>query len=194
LRAGPSGLSLDALEKAPHGLDLGPLEPSFPGRLKTPDGRIDCAPEPLMAALPSAMSRLLGQEGAGLVLIGRRDIRSNNSWMHNYARLVKGKPRCVLSMNPLDIEMRGLRDGQRVRITSRAGSLNVEVESTAELMPGVVSLPHGWGHGRKGTRLNVAAEHPGVSINDLTDDQFFDPVSGNAAFSGVPVEVSAIAG
>ena len=145
-----------------------------------------------MAALPLAKAELAQLESDGLLLIGRRDVRSNNSWMHNYARLVKGKPRCRLSMNPLDLEQRGLTDGQRVRITSRTGSVDVEVEATAEIMPGVVCLPHGWGHGRKGARLGVAAEHAGVSINDLTDNRLFDPVSGNAAFSGVPVEITAI--
>ena len=190
LKAGPYDLSLAALEAAPHGLDLGPLEPAFPERLKTKDGRIDCAPEPLMAALASAIAKLLSAQPAGLVLIGRRDIRTNNSWMHNSARLVKGKPRCRLFMNPADLGPRGLSHGQRVRITSRAGSVDIEVEATDDIMPGVVSLPHGWGHGRTGIRLGIAAQHAGVSVNDLTDDRFSDAVSGNAALNGVPVQVS----
>jgi anaerobic selenocysteine-containing dehydrogenase len=190
LKAGPYDLSLAALEAAPHGLDLGPLEPAFPERLKTKDGRIDCAPEPLMAALAPAIAKLLSAQPAGLVLIGRRDIRTNNSWMHNSARLVKGKPRCRLFMNPADLGQRGLSHGQRVRITSRAGSVDIEVEATDDIMPGVVSLPHGWGHGRTGVRLGIAAQHAGVSVNDLTDDRFSDPVSGNAALNGVPVQVS----
>jgi len=192
LRAGPYGLSLDALQAAPHGLDLGPLEPSFPDRLATANKRIQCAPAPLMAALEQLETSLFAETAPGLVLIGRRHIRSNNSWMHNFERLVKGKPRCQLMMHPDDLGRYGFAEGQRVRVTSRIGSLDVEVAGTDEVMPGVVSLPHGWGHGRTGTSLAVADAHAGVSANDLTDDRFIDAVSGNAALNGVPVAVVAI--
>ena len=192
LRAGPYDLSLDALQAAPHGLDLGPLEPSFPERLATPNKRIQCAPAPLMAALDQLETSLFGGTAPELVLIGRRHIRSNNSWMHNFERLVKGKPRCQLMMHPDDLGRYGFAEGQRVRLTSRIGSLEVEVAGTDEVMPGVVSLPHGWGHGRAGTSIAVAEAHAGVSANDLTDDRFIDAVSGNAALNGVPVAVAAI--
>ena len=192
LRAGPYGLTLEALQAAPHGLDLGPLEPSFPARLATADQRIQCAPPPLLAALDRVEASLFGGTAPGLVLIGRRHIRSNNSWMHNFERLVKGKPRCQLLMHPKDLGRYGFAEGQRVRVTSRVGSLDVEVAGTDEVMPGVVSLPHGWGHGRDGVALAVAQAHAGVSANDLTDDAFVDAVSGNAALNGLPVAVAAI--
>jgi len=192
LRAGPYDLSLEALQAAPHGLDLGPLGPSFPDRLATADKRIQCAPAPVMAALGELERTLFAGTAPDLVLIGRRHIRSNNSWMHNFERLVKGKPRCQLLMHPLDLGRYGFAEGQRVRVTSRVGSLDVEVAGTDEVMPGVVSLPHGWGHGRAGTSLAVAQAHAGVSANDLTDDLFVDAVSGNAALNGMPVAVAAI--
>lgn len=194
LRAGPYDLSLEALQAAPHGLDLGPLEPSFPDRLATADKRIQCAPAPVMAALDQIERTLFAETAPDLVLIGRRHIRSNNSWMHNFERLVKGKPRCQLLMHPDDLGRYGFAEGQRVRVTSRVGSLDVEVAGTDEVMPGVVSLPHGWGHGRTGTALAIAQAHAGVSANDLTDDLFVDAVSGNAALNGMPVAVAAIQG
>jgi len=192
LRAGPYDLSLEALQAAPHGLDLGPLEPSFPARLATANQRIQCAPPPVMAALDQLERTLFAGTAPDLVLIGRRHIRSNNSWMHNFERLVKGKPRCQLLMHPDDLGRYGFAEGQRVRVTSRVGSLDVEVAGTDEVMPGVVSLPHGWGHGRTGTSLAIAQAHAGVSANDLTDDLFVDAVSGNAALNGMPVAVAAI--
>jgi anaerobic selenocysteine-containing dehydrogenase len=193
LQAGPYGLTLEALKAAPHGLDLGPLEPSFPDRLATADKRIRCLPTPLPAALDELDRTLFGEAAPELVLIGRRHIRSNNSWMHNSERLVKGKPRCRLLMHPDDLGRYGFADGQRVRVTSRVGSLEVEVTATDEVMRGVVSLPHGWGHGRDGVALGVAQAHAGVSVNDLTDDAFVDAVSGNAALNGLPVQVAALA-
>jgi anaerobic selenocysteine-containing dehydrogenase len=126
-----------------------------------------------------------------LLLIGRRHVRSNNSWMHNYHRLVKGKPRHQLLMNPDDLSSRGLSDGQRVRVSSRVGVIEVEVLGSSDMMPGVVSLPHGWGHGRPGVHMDIAREQPGESANDLTDERQMDAVSGNAALNGVPVTVAA---
>lgn len=126
-----------------------------------------------------------------LVMIGRRHVRSNNSWMHNYHRLVKGKPRHQLLMNPDDLARRGLMDGQRVRVSSRVGAIEVEVLASSEMMPGVVSLPHGWGHGRPGVQMSIAMAQPGSSANDLTDERQLDELSGNAALNGVPVKVEA---
>ena len=128
--------------------------------------------------------------GSVLELIGRRELRSNNSWMHNSARLVKGRDRCTLLMNPEDAGRRRLTSGQRVLVTSRVGSVEVALEVSDAMRPGVVSLPHGWGHGRAGTSLGVANAVPGASLNDLTDELRVDPLSGTAAFSGVPVEVT----
>jgi anaerobic selenocysteine-containing dehydrogenase len=124
-----------------------------------------------------------------LLLIGRRHVRSNNSWMHNYQRLVKGKPRHQLLMHPDDLLARGLTDGQRVSVRSRVGSIEVEVASSSAMMPGVVSLPHGWGHARQGVQLTIARAQPGASANDLTDERRLDALSGNAVLNGVPVEV-----
>jgi anaerobic selenocysteine-containing dehydrogenase len=183
-------LSLASLREHPHGLDLGPLQPNLAARLKTPSKTVQAAPEPLLADL----SRFAGQEQPGaheLLLIGRRHVRSNNSWMHNYHRLVKGKPRHQLLMNPVDLASRGLADGQRVRVRSRVGSIEVEVAASDEVMAGVVSLPHGWGHARPGVQLDIAQAQPGASANDLTDERRLDALSGNAVLNGVPVEVVA---
>jgi anaerobic selenocysteine-containing dehydrogenase len=180
----------------PHGVDLGPLRPRLPERLMTPDKRIVLAPEIFLDDLERARRELETinphPSGDGLLLVGRRHLRSNNSWMHNYHRLVKGRDRCTLMIHPADASARGLRNGQRARVASRVGEIEVPVEVTEQIMPGVVSIPHGWGHGRPGTRLGIANRHCGVSINDLTEDSRVDPLSGNAAFSGVPVEVEAI--
>jgi anaerobic selenocysteine-containing dehydrogenase len=186
LRLGPHHLSLRKLKSAPHGIDLGPLESCLPGRL--PGGRIDLAPERLLQEL----RRLSSSEAIapGLCLVGRRDVRSNNSWMHNSLRLVKGPERCTLLMHPDDARERGLVSGQQVQISSRTGSVEAPLEVTPAIRPGVVSLPHGWGHGRSGVRLNVASAHPGVSLNDLTDESRVDALCGTAAFSGTPVEVA----
>jgi len=191
--AGARLLTLERLKASPHGIDLGPLRPSFPKRLRTPRQRIQCAPQPLMAALRDAEAGLLTPGVAHeLLLVGRRDVRSNNSWMHNYRRLVKGKERCQLLMHPADLARRSLADGQRVRVRSRVGSVEVVVAASSEMMPGVASLPHGWGHLREGTRLATAREHAGVSANDLTDHALCDPVTGNAAVNGVPITVEAL--
>ena len=124
-----------------------------------------------------------------MLLVGRREVRSNNSWMHNFARLMREEDSCTLLMNPEDAQRRGLENAQRVSVSSRTGRVEVPLEVSDQMMPGVVSLPHGWGHDRPGVRLSVAGQHAGASLNDLTDDQFVDPLSGNAAFSGVPVKV-----
>jgi anaerobic selenocysteine-containing dehydrogenase len=187
------GLTLAKLASLPHGLDLGPLQPCLPGRLG-PNARISLAPVPFVADV----ERLAGELSKAttlpaLRLIGRRDLRSNNSWMHNCQRLVKGPRRCTLLMHPTDAARLGIDDSARVSVRSRAGAIAVDAELSDEVMPGVVCLPHGWGHDRPGIRLSVASAHPGASINDLTDELAVDAVSGNAAFSGVPVTVEAIA-
>ncbi len=189
LRFGPHRLSLRKLERHPHGIDLGPLRPQLPARLCTKDKRLQLAPPIFLRDLGRLEARL-AQAPAELVLIGRRALRSNNSWMHNSLRLVKGPPGCVLLMHPEDAAERGLRPGARARVESRVGSVEVPVGVTADVARGVVSLPHGWGHTRQGAALGVASAHAGASLNDLTDEQAVDALSGNAAFSGVPVSVS----
>jgi anaerobic selenocysteine-containing dehydrogenase len=186
-----SGLRMSTLEQQPHGVDLGPLQPALPARLRTADRRLHLAPPVLINDVPrleSALDTRMGTET--LSLIGRRALRSNNSWMHNSERLVRGKNRCTLQMHPHDADARTLVEGDSVRVESRVGSVIVPVEITSSVMPGVVSLPHGWGHGARGTRLTIANAHAGVSINDLTDDQRIDVLTGNAGFSGVPVQVA----
>jgi anaerobic selenocysteine-containing dehydrogenase len=194
LQHGPyreEGLSLDMLRDNPSGVDLGPLKPQLPGRLFTPDKMIRCNnPEPLadLQRLRQEFNR--APEGL-LKLIGRRHVRSNNSWMHNYRRLVKGKPRCTLLMHPDDMSHREIEDGNMVTLSSRAGSVQVLAEACADLMPGVVSLPHGYGHDRPGIRMAIAEAHAGVSCNDVTDELVLDELSGNAVLNGVPVSVVA---
>ena len=200
LRAGPyglglrpwgRGLTLRALEKAPHGIDLGPLVPCLPGALRTAGRRVLLAPAPLVAGAAPLRARLRAPPSmAGLSLIGRRDLRSNNSWMHNSARLMKGRDRCLLLMHPGDARERGLTDGERVRVRSRAGEVEAALRVTDEMRPGVVSLPHGWGHDRPGARLRVAAERPGVSFNDVSDEQDTDTLCGTAVLNGLRVEVT----
>jgi len=184
------GLGLRRLKRAPHGVDLGPLEPCLARRLKTPDRRIHLAPEPLLEDV-DRLDRRLGElaEPPPLVLVGRRHVRSNNSWMHNYRRLMRGADRCTLLMHPEDADRCGVAGAERVAVSSRVGRIEAPLEVSDEVMPGVVSLPHGWGHDRPGVRLETAGRHPGVSVNDLTDDQRVDAASGNAVLNGVPVTV-----
>jgi anaerobic selenocysteine-containing dehydrogenase len=190
LRTGPHRLDLAKLRAAPHGLDLGPLAPRLPERLGPP-GRIDVAPARITADLPRLV-RSLGDAHDGLRLIGRRQLRTNNSWMHNSERLAKGADRCTLLMHPLDARERGLDDGARVRLRSRAGEVVVPLQITEHVMRGVVSLPHGFGHDQPGVALRVArARQPGASINDVTDELAVDALSGTSQLSGIPVEVSA---
>jgi anaerobic selenocysteine-containing dehydrogenase len=194
LARAPGDLSVAALERAPHGVDLGPLERCMPERLPRREGRryIDLAPAILVDDLPrlDAYEARRGAAPASLALIGRRQLRSNNSWMHNAPQLMRGRDRCTLLMHPSDAEVRGLTHGDRVRVTSRVGAVEAPLELTEEMMPGVVSLPHGFGHDRPGVRLRVAAESPGVSLNDLTDDLALDLLTGTAVLNGTPVEVT----
>ena len=190
LRPWGRGLTLKALEGAPHGIDLGPLTPALPDALRTADRRIALAPPVLMADLPRVRARLITAEReSALSLIGRRELRSNNSWMHNSARLTRGRDPCTLLMHPGDASARGLADGDRVDVRSRVGQVEATLRVSGDMRPGVVSLPHGWGHHRPGTRLRVAAQRPGASLNDLTDEAEVDTLCGTAVLSGVPVEV-----
>ncbi|AQA19254.1 dehydrogenase [Halioglobus japonicus] len=184
-------LTLDKIRAHPHGLDLGPLQPSLTERLGTESGKIALVPDYVTADMPRLAEVAQTQSDDGLLLIGRRHVRSNNSWMHNSHRLVKGKPRWKLFMHPQDMAERNLSDDDTVEIRSRVGSVVTQVTATDDMMLGVVCLPHGWGHQRSGVKLSVASQQAGVSINDLTDDQFVDEVSGNAALNGVPVTVTA---
>jgi anaerobic selenocysteine-containing dehydrogenase len=187
LKKGAYQLSLADVKAAPHGIDLGPLKSRFPERLHTEGKKIKLVPEIFikdlerLAETPSTNGHFL--------LIGRRHLRSNNSWMHNSFRLVKGRERCTLLMHPADAKKKNFKEGQQVCVKSRVGELQIDLEVSDEMMPGVISIPHGWGHQRKGIQLEVAQAHPGVSVNDLTDELWIDELTGNAAVNGVPVEV-----
>jgi anaerobic selenocysteine-containing dehydrogenase len=188
----PAGLSVQRLVDSKHGVDLGPLRANLLDRIATQDGRLQLAPPAHVADLERAATALR-EPVPSLLLIGRRHVRSNNSWLHNSQRLVKGKPRCTLLMHPDDAARRGIGDGATVRVRSRVGEVRVSAEVTPDISPGVVSLPHGWGHDRDGIRLAVASRHAGVSINDLVDDQRLDALTGTAVLNGTPVEVEATA-
>ena len=198
LKGGPYGehtdwqLSIDKLKAHPSGIDLGPLKPSCPERLQTPNQRIQLAIPEVLADIERFVQDT-DVAGDHYRLIGRRHVRDNNSWMHNHHRLMKGKPRCQLLMHPDDVAREGWQSGMVVTIESRVGAIDAELAASDEMMPGVVSLPHGYGHGLAGTRGEVASRHAGVSCNDITDEQFVDQLSGNAAVNGVSVRLSAAA-
>ncbi|HBB89320.1 MAG TPA: dehydrogenase [Blastocatellia bacterium] len=202
------GLSLRKLKRAVHGIDLGPLRSCLPGRLRTPDKCIELAPDVLVQDVERVKAKLLhwdreraarqptlesssNDTNGHLLLIGRRQLRSNNSWMHNSERLLRGKPQCTILMHPTDAAQRQFSAGQKVSVRSRVGGVVVPIEISEEMMPGVVSIPHGWGHGRQGVELDVAQRHPGASINDVMDDQTIDALCGTAAFNGTWVVVEA---
>ncbi len=189
LARGDSGLLIEDLENAEHGLDLGPLRPSLMARLETDGGRIECAPPLLLDELKRLASDLNNRIPGELRLIGRRDIRSNNSWMHNAPRLVKGKARHHLLMHPDDMRECGVDDGGRVKLRSRIGELETEALASEKMMPGVVCLPHGFGHGRSGLRMARAQALGGESYNDLSDASCLDLPTGNAALNGLAVWV-----
>jgi anaerobic selenocysteine-containing dehydrogenase len=192
LRKSPHGLTLEQVESHPHGLDLGELQPGrLPERLYTPDRMIRCLPDAIPADLRRFAANMAETPANSLLLIGRRHLRSNNSWLHNSKRLLKGPDRCTLMIHPKDAEAHGIAQGQQVTIRSRVGEVTAPAEITDSVMPGTVSLPHGWGHARPGVQLSVARTRPGVSLNDLTDRQRFDPLSGNAALNGTPVTMFA---
>jgi anaerobic selenocysteine-containing dehydrogenase len=190
----PDGLTLSVLLEHPHGVDLGPLAPRLPESLRTPSGRIEVAPEILVRDLDRLEASLGTTPRDGLVLVGRRHVRSNNSWMHNLPMLEKGPFRCTMLVCPADAQRYALEDGAMARVTSEAGSLLVPVEVTDAMMPGVVSIPHGFGHDRRDARLAVAARRPGVNSNVLTSEQGLDPLSGTAVLNGIPVRVDPVPG
>ena len=197
------GLTLRRLQQNPHGIDLGPLQPQLPKCLRMPSGRINLVPAVFSdrfraverewqlreSGAPDGNGRNSSDGNSSFELIGRRHLRSNNSWMHNSARLTKGKDLCTLLMNPQDAERLDLADGQSVKVTSRVGQVQLPLERSDTMMPGVVSIPHGYGHNRRGSKIPIAEERAGASINDLTDHLVIDSLTGNAAFSGQRVEV-----
>ncbi|MEV3923372.1 molybdopterin oxidoreductase family protein [Actinomadura coerulea] len=190
--SGFTGLTLARLRtEYPHGLDLGALKPRLDEVLCTTSGRIELCPSTCAADVDRLRSALRGPAAPGMVLIGRRHLRSNNSWLHNVPELVRGSNTCTLQLNPADADRLGVTAGDTVRVTSRAGSLEAVAEPTDTIMAGVVSLPHGWGHDRPGTRTRVASLHAGVNVNAVTDEQEIDPLSGNAVLNGVPVTLEA---
>ncbi len=193
LRAGPYDLTLADLEANPHGVDLGPMKPRIPEVLRTASGKIELAPDAIAADVERLRASLDRHSDGDMVLIGRRQLRSNNSWMHNLEPLVKGKDRCTMHVHPADAERLGLADGAQAHVSSRAGELDAPVEVTDAIMPGVISIPHGWGHDAPGARMQVAADHAGVNSNILSDELEVEPLSGNAILSGIPVEVRAVA-
>ena len=186
-----SGLTLEEVMAAPHGLDLGPMVPRIDEVLRTPSGDLELAPEYITNDLNRLAERIERAE-PDLVLVSRRDVRSNNSWMHNLPKLVAGRNRCTLLIHPVDAERCSVAHDEVTQVRSRAGCIEVVAEVTDEMMPGVVCLPHGWGHDRPGARLEVAARHAGVNSNHLSPGDFVDEISGNQAVNGIPVEVSPI--
>ncbi|WP_432066625.1 molybdopterin-dependent oxidoreductase [Streptomyces sp. C10-9-1] len=192
LRLGPYGLTLDELREHPHGIDLGPLAPRIPGILRTRSGRVELLPEPIAGDLPRLRAALTGRAEHALVLVGRRHLRSNNSWMHNLPALNGGSNRCTLHVHPEDAARLGLRHGGRAAVSSDGGRIEAPVEVTEEVRRGVVSLPHGWGHDRAGTRLSVASAVPGANVNQLLDGSRLDPLSGTAVLNGFSVTVTAL--
>jgi anaerobic selenocysteine-containing dehydrogenase len=192
LRHGPYDLTLEDLEANPHGVDLGPMKPRIPEVLRTESGKIELAPAELVADVERLRASLERHRNGGMVLVGRRQLRSNNSWMHNLEPLVKGKEACTMHVHPADAERLGLTDGGLARVSSRAGKVDAPVEVTDAIMPGVVSIPHGWGHDAPGARMGVAAEHAGVNSNLLSDETDVEPLSGNAVLTGIPVEVAPV--
>jgi anaerobic selenocysteine-containing dehydrogenase len=187
----PGGLTLDRLKAEPDGIDLGLNEPCLERVLATASGKVELAPAYITGDLPRLATRL-ERPADDLVLVSRRHVRSNNSWMHNVRVLVKGKDRCTLEVHPSDAERWGVSDGSLARVTSAAGALDVPVDVTDGIRPGVVSLPHGWGHDKPGTRLSVANDHAGVNSNALAPGTFVDDISGNAAVNGIPVTIGPV--
>ncbi len=186
----PDGLTLERLESEPHGVDLGRLKPRIPDMLRTASGKVELAPEPIVADVARLEEALARSRDGGMVLIGRRHLRSNNSWMHNVPRLVSGPERCTAHVNPADAERLGLDGSGAVRISSDAGEIEVPLEVTEGIMSGVVSVPHGWGHEGDGIQMKVAAANAGSNSNVLSRSDLIDPLSGNAVLNGIPVELA----
>jgi len=188
--ASPGGLTLDVLAANPHGIDLGPMVPRADEVVRTASGQIELGAGPVVADVARLAAVLEEPPGDGMVLVGRRHLRSNNSWMHNVEVLVKGRARCTLQVHPDDATRLGLVDGKEALVQSRVGEVSAPVEVTDGIRPGVVSLPHGWGHDDADARMAVAARHAGVNSNLLTDGAVLDPLSGNCALNAIPVVVA----
>lgn len=187
--ADPDGLTLQRLKDSPHGIDFGALRPRLAEILRTPSGKVELVPEPLAADV-DRLRAALGRSPDGFVLVGRRHLRSNNSWMHNLPALAGGTNRCTLLMHPADAAELGVTDAARVK--GPGGELEAPVELTDAIRRGVVSLPHGWGHDRAGTRMSVAAGQAGVNVNQLNDGTALDPLSGTAVLNGIPVQIAPV--
>ncbi len=197
LRTGPygdgfgtnaEGLTLNRVAAQPHGIDLGPLEPRIPEMLRTKTGKIELAPEVIVNDIPR-LEHKLADTTNGFMLIGRREVRSNNSWMHNLPMLVSGKPRCTLQMHPDDALNLQLANGAQANVKSRVGVIRIPIEITDTIMPGTVSAPHGWGHNTDGASMAVASNHAGVNTNLLSDEMCLDVPSGTAVLCGIPVTI-----
>jgi anaerobic selenocysteine-containing dehydrogenase len=187
------GLNLAKVRAAEHGIDLGPLVPMRERRVTTPDKLVELAPRVLADDVGRVKAWIADARARGLVLIGRRHVRSNNSWMHNVHSLTKGPDRSTLLMHPTDAARLDTANGSRVRIASRVGEVTATVEITSDIMPGVVSLPHGFGHGAAADTMRVAGALPGASANAITDDMLLEPLTGTAVLNGVPVRVERLA-
>ena len=187
----PEGLTLAKIKAAPSGIDLGPMGPRIPEALRTLSGKIELAPPMLLGDL-ARVAADLAEPMPDLVIIGRRQLCSNNSWMHNLPVLAKGAYRCTALVNPLDAARLGLSNGAMAQVNNGARQIEVQVELSGDMMPGVVSLPHGWGHDMPGTQLNVASERPGVNLNALLDENLRDPLSGNAVLSGIAITMAPV--
>ena len=188
--ARPDGDSLEMLERHPHGVDFGPLAARLPDAVSTASGKIELAPAPLIADLTRLERALQATSAGGMVLVGRRQLRTANSWTQNVPVLVRGKDTCIAQIHPDDADRLGLVEGAVARVSSAVGSIDVPVAVTDAVMPGVVCVPYGWGHGLPGTRQAVAAGRPGVNVNVLTDASVVDPLSGNAVLNGIPVTIT----
>jgi anaerobic selenocysteine-containing dehydrogenase len=189
LQFGPYDLSLEKLKQNPHGIDLGPLQSLLPGRLKQ---KINLCPSILaedLKRLETEKINFIKNDTEDFWLIGRRTLRDNNSWMHNVEKLMKGKNRCTLLINNIDAQKNNFKNGESIIVKSRVGQVIIPIEITDEIMPGVVSIPHGYGHNRKGIKLKTAEKYVGISINDLSDEKSMDELTGNSAFSGVKVKL-----
>jgi anaerobic selenocysteine-containing dehydrogenase len=187
--ANPGGLSLAVLKENPHGIDFGPLQPRLQQLLSTASGKVELAPPQILDDLPRLAQAINSSEVTDFVLIGRRQLRSANSWLHNVEVLMKGKDRCTLLMHPDDALRLDLADRGKAVVASAVGSVEIVVEVTTDIAPGVVSIPYGWGHDQPGVRLEVASARPGVNTNLLSDASQIDPLSGNAVLNGIPVQV-----
>jgi anaerobic selenocysteine-containing dehydrogenase len=188
----PDGISLDYLLAHPHGVDLGALEPRIPEMLRTPSGRIELSPPQFIADIARLEKSIELHDASQMLLVGRRELKSNNSWMHNIAVLTKGSLACTAQLHPDDAQRIGVATGDEVRITSRVGHIEIPVEVTDSVTQGVVSVPHGWGHDMAGTQMDVARRKAGVNSNILSDDKAMDPLSGNAVLSAIPVTVELV--